>query len=385
MSKPGSKAGGKAFIRNYLGQFALVIELVIIFLVFSVLTNGLFLSSLNLSNLLVQGCTFSILGIGMLWLMVAGGIDLSAGSVLGFLANFAAVVETSGKVGTPMTIVFTLILGIIIGCWNGYWIAYRKIPAFIATLAGQLIFRGLMLLVGGGKAQGPVSAQFSLVGREFMAAPVSIGFAAVMIVLVVVFSLRSRGSKKKHGLPVPSLLKEVLRLVLICGVIVALTAILVNYRGIPYAIVLLLALAVIATFVSNNTPFGRSIYALGGNREAAKLSGISIPRVEFSIYALMGLITAIASVVFLGRIGQATATVGNGFEFSAITGCIVGGTSTLGGSGTVFGAIIGTMLMAGIDNGMSLMNLDATYQFIVKGLVLLVAVSIDISSKSKKD
>ena len=365
----------KIDIRGNITKFAMVIEMAGIFLLFQILTDGVFLSSLNLSNLLLQGCTFSILGIGMVWVMVSGGIDLSAGAVLGFLANFAAVLQTQHNLGTTPTILFTLIIGTLIGCWNGYWIAYRRIPAFIATLAGQLIFKGLTLLIGEGKAQGPVSDSFAQMGRGFL----------LTMCLFVAYTLKKRLSQKSYGLPVLSVRLESFKIVVVVGLSILLLVVLLEYKGIPYAIVLLFLLAAMFTFLSQSTTLGRSIYALGSNRDAARLAGINIPRTEMIVYAFMGLITAIASIVFLGRVGQATAMVGQSFEFSAITGCIVGGTSTLGGSGTVIGAIIGTMMMASLENGMSLMNLDSTFQYIVKGAVLLIAVSIDISSKKNAE
>lgn len=375
----------KLNIRGNVTKFAMVIEMAGIFLLFQILTDGVFLSSLNLSNLLLQGCTFSILGIGMVWVMVSGGIDLSAGAVLGFLANFSAVIQTRYAFGAAPAILLTLILGVLIGCWNGYWIAYRKIPAFIATLAGQLIFKGLTLLIGGGKAQGPAGASFSQLGRGFLPGGLSILFVCLSLLLFIAYTWRKRRSQKAYGLPSLDIRLEILKITAAVLLSVLLLVTLLSYRGIPYAVVLLLLMAVLFTFLSQNTAFGRSIYAVGSSRDTAKLSGIHIPRTEMRVYAFMGLITAIASVVFLGRVGQATAMVGQNFEFSAITGCIVGGTSTLGGSGTVAGAIIGTMMMASLENGMSLMNLDSTFQYIVKGAVLLIAVSIDISSKEKAE
>lgn len=373
----------KPNIKENITRFAMVIELVGVFILFQILTDGIFLSSLNLSNLLLQGCTISILGIGMLWVMVSGGIDLSAGALLGFLANFAATIETLYHVGTIETILLTLVLGTLIGCGYGYLIAYRSIPAFIVTLAGQLIFKGLTLWIGGGMSRGPVSQTFSLLGRGYLTPTASVAVAIIGLLIFLGLTIKGRCSDQQYGLPVLDIKLEVLKLTAVIGVVAILMLTLLDYKGIAWAVLLLVVMAAIFTFLSNDTTLGRSIYALGGNRDAARLSGINIARTELIVYAFMGFITALASVVFLGRVGQATAQVGNGFEFDAITGCIVGGTSTLGGAGTVVGAIIGTMLMASLDNGMSLMNLDSTIQYIVKGAVLLLAVSIDISSKKK--
>lgn len=373
-------------LKNNFTKYALVVELLVIFVLFEALTGGLYITSTNMTNLLMQGCTFAIIGIGMVPVMVAGYIDLSAGAALGFLATAAATMEVRLGLSAPVTIVLTLVLGLFIGCWNGYWIAYRHIPAFIATLAGQLVFKGLTLLVGEGVGIGPMSDGFSAPGRSFLPSvlfknDVSILFLALVIALLFVKTFRSRKARERYELPVPPLKKDLGRLAVITIALAAVGSILILYRGIPYAIVLLVVLAAAVTFACKNTQFGRSVYAIGGNREATRLSGISLERSSFKIFMLMGLVTAVASIVYLGRIGQATAQTGQNFEFSAITGCIVGGTSTLGGSGTIVGAIIGTIMMASLDNGMSMLNLGNTYQYITKGLVLLFAVALDIASK----
>lgn len=384
----------KTVFRNNISKFALVIELVVIFITFQILTGGLFTSTMNITNLLMQGCTYALIGIGMVLVMVTGGIDLSAGSVLGFLATLAAVMETQWSLGVAPTILFTLVAGVLVGCWQGYWIAYRNMPPFITTLAGQLTFRGLTLLIGGGRSIGPVSDAFATFGRSFLPnlifkdAPMndtSVLLILIAIAAVIFMSVRSRRSKKAYGFELPKLSSEILKTAAICLLIALVGYFLLSYKGIPYAVVVLALLAGIFTFISNKTSFGRSVYAIGDNRDAARLSGINIRRTTFFVYVLMGVIIGCASIVFLGRVGQATAQTGVNFEFSAITGCIVGGTSTLGGSGTIVGAIIGTIMMASLDNGMSLLNLGTTYQYLIKGLVLLLAVAVDIASKQKKD
>ena len=380
-------------MRKNITQFALVIELIVIFMLFEILTDGLFLTSGNLTNLLMQGCTFAIIAIGMVFVMVAGSIDLSAGSVLGFLAVFAATLETKTGVGAIAAIALTIVAGFLIGCWHGYWIAYRKVPSFIATLAGMLIFRGLTLWLGGGATVGPMSSNFSILGsselpkiffKDAAFNDTSGVLTVVTIIIVVVISLRLRASKASFGFAVRRPWVEASRLVAISATIGIIASVMIFSQGIPYAVVLLLALAVLYTFISSNTAFGRSVYAIGGNAEASRFSGINIELVTFKIFASMGVVVGIASVVFLGRVGSATALSGQNFEFNAITGCIVGGTSTLGGAGTIVGAVIGTFLMAGLDNGMSLLDLGTTYQYIAKGLVLLAAVAFDVASKKDR-
>lgn len=379
--------------KNNITKFMIIIEMLVIFIVFQVLTGGLFMSSRNLSNLLVQSCTYSLLGIGMTLVMVAGHIDLSVGSVVGFLGAFAAMLEV--KLGCPavVTIAATIALGILIYCWQGYWIACRHIPAFIVTLSGQLLFKGGTLWITNGASIGPMSENFSKLGRDVLPKilfkdaawnDASILFALILAALYLFITLQQRKSDLKFQLDVPSVKKVILKTAAVFLLIGFLTYILVSYKGIPYAVILLILMAVLFFFISQNTRFGRNVYAIGGNKDAAKLSGINIEKTNMMIFISMGFIASLASITFLGRVGQATAVAGTNFEFSAITGCIVGGTSTLGGVGTIPGAVIGTILMAGIDNGMSLMNLPATSQYIVKALVLLFAVAVDVASKREK-
>ena len=379
--------------KNNITKFMIIIEMLVIFIVFQVLTNGLFMSSRNLSNLLVQSCTYSLLGIGMTLIMVAGHIDLSVGSVVGFLGAFAAMLEVKLQWPAIAVILATIVMGILIYCWQGYWVAYRHIPAFIVTLSGQLLFKGGTLWITNGASIGPMSEGFSKMGRDVLPQlffkdaawnDASILFALLLGIVYLVTVLNQRKANIKFQLEVPPVRNVVLKTILVFLMIGILTYILVSYKGIPYAVILLILMAALFFFLSQNTRFGRNVYAIGGNKDAAKLSGVNIEKTNMMIFIAMGFIASLASITFLGRVGQATAVAGTNFEFSAITGCIVGGTSTLGGVGTIPGAVIGTILMAGIDNGMSLMNLPATSQYIVKALVLLFAVAVDVASKREK-
>ncbi|MDR1238207.1 MAG: hypothetical protein LBK28_08190 [Propionibacteriaceae bacterium] len=289
---------------------------------------------------------------------------------------------------TLATILGTLVLGVAVGLWHGAWVAIFNLPAFIVTLTGMLIFKGLNLLVGNGAAIGPVSGSFAQLGNGYLPSWFFRGDTTVLVAVVagvalIVVALRKRASRRAYGLSVRSWRIEAARLVLLVGGISGVTVVLISYRGISWAMLLLLLAAAVFSFVADGTPLGRHVYAIGGNREAARLSGVSFRRTTMLVFLIMGLLTALASIVFLGRVGQATALSGNAFEFTVITGCIVGGTSTLGGHGRITGAIIGTILMASLDNGMSLLNLGTTFQYIVKGLVLLFAVALDVASRRK--
>lgn len=389
MNKKG-KLNLSVIAKNNFTQIMLIIETIIIFAVFQFLTGGTFLTSRNLTNLLMQSCVYAIMGIGIVFVMVSGNMDLSGGSVLGFLSALGATLQVSGQ-STVVTILVMLIAGIFIGAWQGFWISYMRLPAFIVTLAGMLVFRGLCLLVGGGATVGPVSDSFEMIGSGYLPTISSSGvhdttiiLFAVIIVIMILMMMRSRNNQRKYDLPVDSTPAFVGKIAIFTAILVVVALILNDYRGIPDALLLLGILACIFTYVSKNTVFGRQVFAIGGNVEATKLSGINTKKTVMKVYILMGLLVAIASIVYLGRVGQATASAGKDFEFSAITGCIVGGVSCLGGIGSVPYAILGTVLMSGLDNGMSLMNVGSTGQYIVRGLVLLFAVAIDVISKTKK-
>lgn len=375
-------------LKNNINKLMLILELICIFLLFTVLTKGMFLSPVNINNLLMQSCTFALLAIGMVFLLIAGEIDISAGAAVGFLGTLAAILQVKYHLPTFTVIGITLIMGAFIGAWNGFWVAYCGIPSFIVTMASQLVFRGLTLLVGGGASIGPMRSSFNLIGQGYIPSLFSEDFNALTIILSFVFALiyiftqvRIRQNKRKYNLNTEPLWQAIIKDAIICVVILTISYMLATYKGFPYAILLLLLITVIFSIIANNTSFGKRAYAIGGNKEAARLSGINVKRSLFIMFVQMGIITSIASIQYLARIRQATPQAGTNFEFSAITGCIVGGASTMGGVGTVAGAVIGTILVAGIDNGMSLLNLSTEWQNLVKGLILLSAVAFDLFTK----
>ena len=378
-------------LKKNITQIMLLIETVIIFGIFQILTKGTYLTARNLTNIMMQGCVYSIMGIGILFIMVSGNMDLSGGSVLGFLSAMGAVMQMKGA-STAVTFLAMLAAGALIGVWQGYWVAYRGLPSFIVTLAGMLLFRGLCLLVGGGGTVGPVSESFGAIGSAYLPtitdAPIHdttlILIVAAMLIAIVMM-IRGRKNKQKFNLPVESKGSFISKIILTVAALLLVYLILNAYRGLPYALLLLAILGCVFTYVAKNTTFGRYIFAIGGNSEATRLAGINVKKMIFLNYILMGVMVAVASIVYLGRVGQATASAGKDFEFSAITGCIVGGVSTMGGIGSIPYAILGTILMQGIDNGMSLLNLGSMVQYIVRGLVLLFAVAIDVATKKKSN
>ena len=265
-------------------------------------------------------------------------------------------------------------------------------PAFIVTLATQLVLKGIILYVGNGAAIGPVNDSFAKFGSEYLpnfgletnVHVLSLAIALIGAIAYVIMTIRGEKKKIASGLISPNWKKKIMQMVAILVVIFGVSSIFILYKGFPYAIIVLIILTGLFHFLVNNTSFGRYVFAIGGNIEASRLSGINTDRVVMLIYVLHSLLVGVASVIYLGRVGQATATAGTSFEFTAITGCVVGGTSILGGSGTIVGAVIGTMLMAGLDNGMSLLNMGQSSQYVVKGLVLMLAIAMDVISKDKR-
>lgn len=377
-------------VKANIRQYTMFLALITIWVIFSILTDGIFMTLRNLSNLFLQTCTIAILTSGMVLVMVAGHIDLSVGSVAGFLGAVAAVLMVKLGLGTVPAILLTLLVGLAVGAWHGYWIAYRRVPAFIATLASFMAFKGLIIGVTGGASIGPMESTFKAIGQGYVPKLFGTSFndtsAIIGVVLIgayLIFECKQRASRLKYGFSVLPLPLQITKLILVSAVMAGVLSIMIGYLGIPYAILLLIFNVILFTFIAEKTTFGRYVYAIGGNREAARLSGINIKLANLKIFLLMGLLSAVAGIVFTARLNAATTSAGNLFELDTIAACVIGGTSTLGGEGTITGAIIGALVMSSLDNGMSLMDWDITYQYAIKGLVLLLAVWVDIASRKK--
>ncbi|MCL4516433.1 MAG: sugar ABC transporter permease [Firmicutes bacterium] len=361
-------------------SYTMIIALVAIWVTFSILTDGSFLSARNLSMLARQMSITGILAVGMVLVIVAGHIDLSVGSVAGFTGAVAAILQVTHHWGTLPAILATLLVGLAIGGWQAFWIAFRGVPAFIVTLSSMLVFRGGILLITKGITISPMRDSFKLIGQGYVPPVYSLALGIAGGVIYLLLQLRNRRSRQKYGLEVLPWALEGLK---IAGILVLLTlfvGVMLAYKGIPIPVVIVLSLVLLMAFVAGNTTFGRHVYAVGGNREAAVLSGINVKKTNMIIFLIMGLLTALAGIVLTSRLDAATTSAGNMFELDAIAAAIIGGTSTLGGQGTIPGAIIGALVMATIDNGMSLMNVDYSLLTIVKGLVLVLAVWVDLST-----
>lgn len=364
-------------------SYTLIIALVLIALIFGILTDGEFLTSRNLSNLFMQMSVISILAIGMTLVIIAGHIDLSVGSVVGLTGGIAAILQVWYGWGTVSVIIVAIIVGALIGLWQGWWVSYRNVPAFIVTLGGMLIFRGILIGISNGETIAPLNKSFEAIGNSYL--PYVIGYVLAIISIIMLFVFVNRNRKKRQllGLTVNTKVNDYGKATIYSLCILVLVYMLNRYYGIPIPMLVVVLFAIIFVFIAVKTPFGRYIYAIGGNIEAAALSGINIKRIVLAIFILMGALSGVAGIILTSRLNAATVSSGEMYELDAIAACVIGGTSLMGGRGNIIGAIIGALIMASIDNGMSMMNIETFWQFIVKGLILIIAVWIDISSKSR--
>jgi len=363
---------------------ALLFAVAAIWVFFSVLTDGAFVTPRNVSNLLRQMSITGMLACGMVFVIIAGEIDLSVGSLLGLLGGVAAILDVNRHWPVAVTVPAVLALGVLVGLFNGWWSTYRRVPSFIVGLGGMLAFRGILLGVTGGSTIAPVSDGFVFIGQGYLPRAVGDGLAVLLFALVALLVFRQRGTRHRYKLAVAPLWQDVAKIVGAGAVLLAFVATLDRYGGIPVPVLLLLALLGAFSWIATQTVFGRRIYAVGSNLEATRLSGVDTDRVKLAIFALMGLMCAFAGIVNTARLAAGSPSAGTMGELDAIAACFIGGTSMRGGSGTVYGALIGALVMASLDNGMSMLDVDAYWQMIVKGAVLVLAVWIDVVSRSNR-
>jgi putative multiple sugar transport system permease protein len=354
-------------------------------------TDGTLLQPLNLTNLVLQNSYIVIMALGMLLVIVTGHIDLSVGSVAGFVGAVAAVLMVRYHVDYPIAFVACLLVGAAIGAAQGYWVAYFGIPSFIVTLAGMLVFKGLALALLQGQSVGPFPVEFQRISSGFLPdvfSGESLRLSSLLIGVVlaaglVVAKLRDRANQVRHGMVDEPYGLFAGKNLLFAAIIVLLSYLLASYKGLPNVLVIMFVLMLLYHFVTSRTTIGRRIYALGGNEKAARLSGIKTERLAFYAFVNMGVLAALAGLVFAARLNTATPKAGLGFELDVIAACFIGGASASGGVGKVMGAVIGAFIMGVMNNGMSILGIGIDYQQVIKGLVLLAAVFVDVYNKNK--
>lgn len=372
-------------------EYGMLITLVLIMAFFQYMTDGTLMQPLNLTNLVLQNSYIVIMALGMLLVIVAGHIDLSVGSVCGFIGALAAVLMVNFNWHFVPASMVCLLCGGLIGALQGWFVAYSHIPSFIVTLAGMLVFKGLALALLAGQSVGPFPDNFQLLSAGFIPDVFSaeglrvtslllgVGVAAALAVAGV----RARANRVRHGVHVEPMALFVLKNAVFAALLIGLSYMLASYRGLPNVLIVMALLIVLYNFVTSRTTIGRRIYALGGNEKAAKLSGIKTERLSFYAFVNMGVLAALAGLVFAARLNTATPKAGLGFELDVIAACFIGGASASGGVGKVMGAVIGAFIMGVMNNGMSILGIGIDYQQVIKGVVLLAAVLVDVYNKNK--
>jgi putative multiple sugar transport system permease protein len=384
----------KNAFKNNIRQYAMLIALIVVMAFFQVKTDGILLVPMNVTNLILQNSYVLILAIGMtICILTGGNIDLSVGSVCAFIGAVTGAMIINMKLSIPVAILLALIIGAIIGVWQGFWIAYIRIPAFIVTLAGMLIFRGLTITMLEGQTLSPFPETFQQISGGFVpdlfnGFGTKLNMTAIITGLVIsiiylILEVRKRKEKQSYNLETTSLPIFAVQVVLILGAVNVFALWLAKYKGIPIILVIIGTLIFIYSFITTKTVQGRYLYAMGGNEKAAKLSGINTNKVMFIAYVNMAVLAAVAGIAFSSRLNASSPQAGLNFELDAIASCFIGGASAYGGVGTVIGAIIGALFMGVLNNGMSILGVGSDTQMTIKGLVLLMAVAFDVLSKRK--
>jgi putative multiple sugar transport system permease protein len=389
-----SAGGGQSvvtFLRNNLREYGILIALVAIMAFFQFATGGILLRPVNLTNLILQNSYIVIMAVGMLLVIVSGHIDLSVGSVMGFVGAVAAVMIVQWQMNFVLAAILCLAVGAVIGAAQGYWIAYHKIPSFIVTLAGMLVFKGLSLWLLAGQSVGPFPPTFQLIASGFVPDFLGSGkpnmlslVAGVALACLILFlAIRTRRREQAKGIVEEPFAFFAVKHGAIFIALVYMSWLMASFRGLPNVFIVMALLIAIYSFVANRMTIGRRIYAIGGNEKAAKLSGIRTERLVFLTFANMGMLAALAGLIFAARLNTATPKAGLGFELDVIAAVFIGGASMAGGVGTIVGAVIGAFIMGVMNNGMSILGIGIDYQQVIKGLVLLAAVIFDVYNKNK--
>lgn len=377
--------------RNNIREYGMLIALITVMLFFQFQTEGILFKPVNITNLVLQNSYVIAMALGMLLIIVSGGIDLSVGSVVALVGALASVLMVKYDVDWFLTVVICLVAGASIGAFQGYWVAYLKIPAFIVTLAGMLIFRGLTFVLLQGESIGPFPVEFQKISSGFIPDIfnypgfhlTSILIGIILSVVLIVLDIRGRKNQQKYGFEVTPIYFFIAKNILITAAILGLCYLMASYKGLPNVLVLLFVLITGYAYITSTTTIGRRIYAMGGNEKAARLSGVNTPRLLFYTFINMGVLAALAGLIVAARLNSATPNAGDGMELDVIAACFIGGASASGGIGTIIGTVIGAFMIGVLNNGMSIVGLGIDWQKVVKGSVLLIAVLFDVYNKNK--
>jgi putative multiple sugar transport system permease protein len=389
------------FVKTNIRDYALLLSLLAIMLFFQWATKGILFTPLNMTNIILQNSYIVIMALGMLLIIVAGHIDLSVGFLSGFIGAIAGVLMVSNplwpvalKMGTVPTILICITVGTLIGALQGWFVAHFKIPAFIVTLAGMLIFRGLMIAMLSGRNLGPFPDSFQALSNGYVPdvlafmAPKGVNLfalavGAVVTGLILWSNWKSRQLEESHGMAEEPMELFYGRNVLIAAAFLGFSWIMANHKGLPNVLVTMFALVALFMFVTTRTTFGRRVYAMGGNEKAARLSGINTETVTVAIFAIMGALSAFAGLVYAARLNSAQPKAGAGLELDVIAACFIGGAAVTGGVGKITGVVIGAFIMGVMNNGMGIMGVGIDWQQVIKGVVLMLAVFLDVYYKNK--
>ncbi|WP_380058273.1 multiple monosaccharide ABC transporter permease [Falsihalocynthiibacter sp. SS001] len=386
------KPGMAHYLLGHMREYGLLFALIAIMVFFQIVTDGTLLKPVNITNLFLQNSYIIIMALGMLIVIVGGHIDLSVGSVMGFIGALAAVMIVNWDIPVFLAIPVCLLFGGLIGAAQGYWVAYWNIPSFIVTLAGMLVFRGLSLWLLEGQSIGPFPKSFQLLSTGFIpdifgvnrpnVTALAVGIIAVMSILWL--GLRKRARNTAYGIEDEPMSFFVVRNLIVAGALLFVVYKLSTFRGLPNVLITMGILTIIYAFLTEQTTLGRRVYALGGNVKAAKLSGIRTERLTFLTFVNMGVLAALAGLIFAARLNTATPKAGFAVELDVIAAVFIGGASMSGGVGKIVGAVVGAFIMGVMNNGMSIMGIGIDYQQVIKGLVLLAAVIFDVYNKQKQ-
>ena len=377
--------------RSNIREYGMLIALIAVMIFFQVVTGGILFRPVNITNLVLQNSYVITMALGMLLIIVSGWIDLSVGSVVAVIGALAGVLIVRYHVNWVLTLVICLVVGAGIGAFQGYWVAYLKIPAFIVTLAGMLIFRGLTFVLLQGESVGPFPTGFQKISSGFIPdlfhVPgihlTTILIGVVLSIVLIFLDFRGRKNQQKYGFEVTPFYFFIAKNVLVTVAVMGLCYLMASYKGVPNVLVLLFVLITGYAFVTSQSVVGRRIFAMGGNEKAAKLSGVNTARLLFYTFVNMGVLAALAGIIVAARLNSSTPNAGDGMELDVIAACFIGGASASGGIGTVIGAVVGAFLVGVLNNGMSIMGLGIDWQKVVKGLVLLAAVLFDVYNKKQ--